>query len=143
MKSQQHRRITAVIEYRPPDASMRRLIWNNLLSQSISKTNKITAEPSVEITSTTAPPQIAAVRLASDVDVSAIAAKYELTGGFIKNAVLSALLTALGRDKTNPVLQQVPCDAHLAYLVNNNLSLVRFSLWMQTADARQLVAEVI
>ena len=40
------------------------------------------------------------LKLSSDVDLAAIAAKYELTGGFIKNAVLSALLSAISRQKT-------------------------------------------
>jgi hypothetical protein len=49
------------------------------------------------------------LQLASDVDVAAISCKYELSGGFIKNAVLSALLSAISRctlDQT-PVLTQV------------------------------------
>ena len=47
--------------------------------------------------------------LSSDVDIAAIASKYELTGGFIKNAVLSALLSAISRatDKEKPELCQV------------------------------------
>ena len=49
------------------------------------------------------------LELSGDVDVPAIACKYELTGGFIKNAVLSALLSAISRanDKSEPVLTQV------------------------------------
>ena len=49
------------------------------------------------------------LQLSSDVDVAAISCKYELSGGFIKNAVLSALLSAISRctlDQT-PVLTQV------------------------------------
>ena len=47
--------------------------------------------------------------LAADVDIAAIASKYELTGGFIKNAVLSALLSAISRasDKEKPEICQV------------------------------------
>ena len=37
-------------------------------------------------------------------DLDAIALKYELTGGFIKNAVLSALLAAVGRDGNDAVV---------------------------------------
>jgi hypothetical protein len=76
-----HRRITAVVEYRPPDFNMRYLIWESLL-----KSGKL--------------------MLAPNVDIAAIAAKFELTGGFIKNAVMSALLVALNRDKTNPEISQ-------------------------------------
>lgn len=86
-----HRRITAVVEYRPPDANMRRKIWKNLLS--------LTNSDSADTGSNN-------IRVGSDVDISAIAVKYVLTGGFIKNAVLSALLSALHRDKVNPVLTQ-------------------------------------
>lgn len=75
-----HRRITAVIEYQPPNHTMRKKIWNNLLSQNLT--------------------------LSSCVDTSALAVKYELSGGFIKNAVLSAVLSALNRDQQNPVLTQ-------------------------------------
>ena len=39
------------------------------------------------------------LKLSPDVDLAAIASKYELTGGFIKNAVLSALLSAISRQK--------------------------------------------
>jgi hypothetical protein len=69
-----HRRITCVVEYRPPDHLMRKKIWENILF-----------------------PQIygerGGLQLAADVDIAAIAIKYELTGGFIKNAVLAALLS--------------------------------------------------
>jgi hypothetical protein len=37
--------------------------------------------------------------LADDIDWKVLAMKYELTGGFIKNAVLSALSSAVNRDK--------------------------------------------
>lgn len=32
--------------------------------------------------------------------------RFELTGGFIKNAALSALSTAVSRDEKNPVIHQ-------------------------------------
>lgn len=35
--------------------------------------------------------------------------RYELTGGFIKNAVLTALSLAVGRDSENPVISQQVC----------------------------------
>ena len=52
---------------------------------------------------------VSGLQLSSDVDIAALASKYELTGGFIKNAVLSALLSAISRstDKKSPVLTQV------------------------------------
>lgn len=45
-------------------------------------------------------------QLGHDVDINALSVKYELTGGFIKNAMLSALLCALYRDALNPVIYQ-------------------------------------
>lgn len=76
-----HRRITTVVEYRAPDHAMRKQIWTTLL-----ETTKIPVE--------------------TDIDLDAIAVKYELTGGFIKNAVLSALLRAIARSNTDPVVNQ-------------------------------------
>ena len=46
------------------------------------------------------------IALADDVDLHAIAAKYEITGGYIRNAVLAALLAAVGRDSKAPRLSQ-------------------------------------
>lgn len=46
------------------------------------------------------------LRLSSDVDVDSLAMKYELTGGFIKNAVISGLLFALHRNASAPVVLQ-------------------------------------
>jgi len=44
------------------------------------------------------------LQLADDIDWKALAMKYELTGGFIKNAVLSALSSAVNRDKVRTPL---------------------------------------
>ena len=81
-----HRRITTVVQFRPPDFNMRLRIWESLLQVGSSvnvengvKSRKLSAD--------------------NDVDLSALAIKYELTGGFIKNALLSALLSALSRFK--------------------------------------------
>lgn len=63
-----HRRITAVVEYRSPNAQMRQRIWERLLG---------IAEKTVET-----PPKLV---LDADVNVATLAVKYELTGGFIKN----------------------------------------------------------
>eukprot|EP00981_Chlorochromonas_danica_P002344 scaffold453_cov187-Ochromonas_danica.AAC.14 len=47
------------------------------------------------------------VYLHKDVDTSILASKYQLTGGFIKNAVLSAILMALSRDRQQPIIYQM------------------------------------
>ena len=64
-----HRRITLAIEFTKPDLLLREKIWRSL-----------------------APPKL---NLADDVEYMALARKYELQGGFIKNAWLSALSLAV------------------------------------------------
>eukprot|EP01038_Epipyxis_sp_PR26KG_P008133 gene8133-11011_t len=92
-----HRRITMVLEYREPDYTMRKQIWDNLLgiNSNHSNTTVMIEDKSYDKLS-----------LADDVDTSILAIRYELTGGFIKNAVLSSLLSALSRDKSNPIISQ-------------------------------------
>eukprot|EP01035_Chromulina_nebulosa_P017063 gene17063-22575_t len=87
-----HRRITCIIEYRSPDFVMRRLIWQSLLDI---KNNNSLENVNGSLYS-----------LADDVDIGSLAIKYELTGGFIKNAVLSALLSALHKNPLSPIITQ-------------------------------------
>eukprot|EP00041_Stephanoeca_diplocostata_P038019 m.1469259 g.1469259 ORF g.1469259 m.1469259 type:complete len:1133 (-) comp25141_c0_seq3:2-3400(-) len=68
-----YRRITKSFEFKPPNHKERERIWAIH-----------TAE--------------AGVPLSSDIDWKEIAIRYELSGGYIKNAVLSALLLAISRD---------------------------------------------
>ncbi|KAJ5071330.1 atpase [Anaeramoeba ignava] len=67
-----HRRIALALEFKKPDPLLRQQIWDAHLPKSI--------------------------RYDSSVDLKALALKFELTGGFIKNAVLSALSIAVSRD---------------------------------------------
>jgi SpoVK/Ycf46/Vps4 family AAA+-type ATPase len=121
-----HRRITMVLEYREPTVAMRKLIWDNLL-RNMQATNNISV-PTGEITMD--PPAIntnlgsgngvtlvesikkekrlnvRSISVDNNVETSVLAAKYQLTGGFIKNAVLSATLIAMSRDKEQPVITQ-------------------------------------
>ncbi|CAK9091961.1 unnamed protein product [Durusdinium trenchii] len=66
-----HRRITLAIEFQKPDHVLRKHIWSSLIP--------------------------AALPLSGDVDLSALAMRYELSGGFIKNAILTALSIACSR----------------------------------------------
>jgi len=66
-----HRRITLAIEFHKPDHMLRKNIWKALL-----------------------PP---ALPLKEEVDLGALAMRYELSGGFIKNAILTALSIACSR----------------------------------------------
>ena len=100
-----HRRITMVLEYKEPNYAMRKQIWDNFLQghtdQSPAKNNGKNHNSEKESALLGGK-----LQLSSDVDTSILAIKYELTGGFIKNAVLSALLSALSRDRKNPIISQ-------------------------------------
>ncbi len=67
-----HRRISLVLDFKAPDHLQRRKIWEVLVGKGI---------PTKE-----------------DIDWDDVSMRYELSGGFIKNAVLSALLKAISRD---------------------------------------------
>ncbi len=72
------RRISQMVEFKMPDARQREKIWLTHL-----------------------PPGL---RLSETPDIGALAYKYELTGGLIKNAVLSAVSLATARDPGQPVV---------------------------------------
>ncbi|KAJ1455377.1 P-loop containing nucleoside triphosphate hydrolase protein [Pelagophyceae sp. CCMP2097] len=84
-----HRRISTVIEYAPPTAQQRKTIWATLVRRG-------------------------KLACADDVDWDAIGVKYELSGGFIKNALLSALLFALHRDAAKPIVRDADIRAGCA-----------------------------
>ncbi len=67
-----HRRITLAVEFTVPDSTLRHEIWDNHLPKGIER--------------------------APDVDLRQLATRFELTGGFIKNAVVTALSKVSGRD---------------------------------------------
>lgn len=98
-----HRRITAVFEFKAPDHIQRRKIWQVLLKNSL--------------------------KTADDIDWDAIALKYELSGGFIKNAIMSALLKAISRDRDDPVIMHDD-------IVTGCALQMRGSLHMKTFDHR-------
>ncbi|RQM21141.1 hypothetical protein B5M09_002439 [Aphanomyces astaci] len=98
-----HRRITAVFEYKAPDHIQRREIWRVLVSDKL--------------------------KCCPEIDWEAIALKYELSGGFIKNAILSALLKAIGRNSTDPVINHDD-------IVTGCALQMRGSLHMKTFDHR-------
>ena len=89
-----HRRITTVIPYAAPDHSMRLRIWTSLL-RTVARSAK---ENMKEDDSNDK-----RLLLSPDVDVTMLAMKYELTGGFIKNAILTAILSALSRQNGKTV----------------------------------------
>jgi len=76
-----YRRISEVFEFKRPNYLERLEIWKIVTSH-----DTIPCEGSI--------------------DWESIALQYELTGGFIKNAVIAALLDAVGRNPTSPVITQ-------------------------------------
>ena len=75
-----HRRISRVYMFRPPNCQQRLLLWDSFRS--------------------------AGLQFHADIDWNTISMKYELTGGFIKNAVMNALMMACARDVEHPVINQ-------------------------------------
>eukprot|EP00762_Andalucia_godoyi_P000819 ANDGO_03790.mRNA.1 Cell division control protein 48 len=73
-----HRRITLAVEFLPPDRILREAIWRTHIPAEVS------LDPAVNL--------------------EELAAKYELTGGFIRNAVLIAVTEAVARNSDAPVL---------------------------------------
>lgn len=159
-----HRRINMVLEYAPPDFSMRKRIWDSLLGservkaetllngihqvpvveeavavvakgkKSAKKNAKIEPIPALgklglfPVVAQAPVVQVGAeavsngLPLSEDVNTSELAVRYELTGGFIKNAVLSALLTALSRNPTSPVVCQADLVAGCKLQMRGNLT---------------------
>jgi len=76
-----YRRINEVFEFKAPNHLERLQIWKHLTSN-----DSIPCEASINWES--------------------IAIKYELTGGFIKNAVISALLDSVGRNEKSPLISE-------------------------------------
>ncbi|RLN06524.1 hypothetical protein BBJ28_00017066, partial [Nothophytophthora sp. Chile5] len=112
-----HRRITAVFEFKAPDHIQRRKIWDVLLLRGALQT-----EPGI--------------------DWDAIALKYELSGGFIKNAILSALLKAIARDAETPVISQTDVVAGCALQMRGSLHMKTFDhRVVPTSGLEELIVE--
>ena len=70
-----HRRITLSQQFQEPDAILREAIWQKHIPSKL--------------------------QLCDDVDLRALAEEYEISGGFIKNAVVTALSLAVARCGSN------------------------------------------
>lgn len=95
-----HRRITLAIEFRQPDPHLRAQIWKSLMP--------------------------VAAKLTDDVDFHRLALKYELTGGFIKNAILVAMSEAINRDSENLVISQKDLELGALNQLRGRLAMVDF-----------------
>jgi ATP-dependent 26S proteasome regulatory subunit len=75
-----HRRITLAIEFNLPDPFLRKEIWLKHLPKEM--------------------------KIDKDIDFDKLSLDYELTGGLIKNSVLSALSFSISRDSVDPIIKQ-------------------------------------
>jgi len=66
------------------------------------------------------------VKFGGNVDWKYLSIKYELTGGFIKNAILSALSRAVSRDKENVVIVQEDLEHGALHQLRGRLAMVEF-----------------
>eukprot|EP00941_MAST-03F_sp_MAST-3F-sp1_P002859 g2859.t1 len=113
-----HRRITAVFEFRQPDFNQRRDIWRmHTQTRSGKKRFKQKSLTSADAEAllcekhnkeSSKMEEVVATKLpiCPEIDWDEISLKFELTGGFIKNAVLSALLLAISRNDVKPLITQ-------------------------------------
>jgi SpoVK/Ycf46/Vps4 family AAA+-type ATPase len=95
-----YRRITLALEFRKPDHLLREHIWRSLCPEKLA--------------------------LADDVDLTEMALKYELTGGFIKNSWLSALSFAVSREGLHPTVNQDDLRKGAAHQLRGRLAMVDF-----------------
>lgn len=113
-----HRRINAVFEIRPPSYLQRREIWRQLTSHPNMPLAKAREED---------PKEEDKKEEEEGIDWDGLALRYELTGGFIKNALVAALLAALGRDEANPRITQADLTAGCAAQMRGALQMRSFS----------------
>jgi SpoVK/Ycf46/Vps4 family AAA+-type ATPase len=99
-----YRRISEVFEFQRPNYLERLDIWRIVTSHE-------------------------SIPCEEDIDWESIALQYELTGGFIKNAVIAALLDAVGRDPSSPMITQ-------SDIVDGCKKQVRGALQMMEFDER-------
>ncbi|RME80202.1 MAG: AAA family ATPase, partial [Planctomycetota bacterium] len=95
-----NRRITLAIEFPKPDYLLRKEIWKNHLPEKI--------------------------KLADDVNIDSLALRYELTGGLIKNAIITALSFAVREDSDEIVLSQKFLEEGARLQLSRHLSLSEF-----------------
>lgn len=90
-----YRRITLSLEFPVPDFAMRSQIWRKHI-----------------------PPKLP---ISQDIDWHSLSMDFEFSGGFIKNAVLSALAQAINRDPESPVVEHADLVAGARAQMRGNL----------------------
>jgi len=96
-----YRRITSVFNFSKPDHTQRLLIW------------RLYTEKGVPIV--------------PEINWEMIAGKYALTGGYIKNAIVSALLLAIARDSENPLMTEEDIMEGCSMQVRGSLQMQSFA----------------
>jgi len=115
-----HRRITLALEFPPPDPFLREKIWKAHL-----------------------PPEL---RVASDVDWVQLSMDYELSGGFIKNALVAALSFAVARSPEgckDSEIEITGVDLHRACKLQVSSQLISSQLEQRLVPKRGLDALVL
>lgn len=105
-----HRRIHYVFNFKPPDHVLRKSIWQLHTTQTL-----LGCDVPIEIS--------------SDIKWDEISLRYELSGGFIKNAILSSLMLAISRNSLKPCILEE--DIHSGCTVQ-----MRGALQMRQFDSR-------
>lgn len=94
------RRITLAIQFKSPDPILRKMIWKKHFPQEMT--------------------------LSSDIDFDKLSVSHELTGGLIKNAIISALSFAVARNNANPVITGDDLEKSARLQMRGNLSMTEF-----------------
>jgi len=95
-----HRRITLAVEFRNPDPHLRTKIWESHLPKNLKRE--------------------------SDVNLEKLAIRFELTGGLIKNAIISALSEAVARNPEAPIISQSDLETGAVYQLRGSLAMQNF-----------------
>ena len=118
-----HRRIHYVFNFRQPNHVQRRRIWQL-------HTTKDGLGTDVN------------VGVEEGINWDEIALRYELSGGFIKNAVLSSLMMAISRDGESPVITEADIHSGCAVQMRGSLQMRQFdSRCVPTAGLPKLVLD--
>ena len=96
-----HRRISRVYMFRPPNCQQRLLLWDSFRSAGLQFSKDIDWNT---ISMKFGPPNLTSKPLFCINYNNSL--RYELTGGFIKNAVMNALMMACARNVEEPLINQ-------------------------------------
>eukprot|EP01064_Diplonema_japonicum_P025201 TRINITY_DN3625_c1_g3_i1.p1 TRINITY_DN3625_c1_g3~~TRINITY_DN3625_c1_g3_i1.p1 ORF type:complete len:921 (+),score=214.48 TRINITY_DN3625_c1_g3_i1:57-2765(+) len=108
------RRITLSVDFPHPDATLREKIWRSHIPHKLDT---------------------------KDINWSELSVNYELSGGFIKNAVVNAITKAVSRDRAHPVVSGADLDEACQQQVRGRLQAITKSRIAPTVGIAQLITE--